>query len=280
MPPARLAAPNSAFTDVALEGGLDAALERLPAAPGVGHILGEGDRSLVVGRPANLRRWLATNLGRAVVKKGQRPPTDLTPVARVVRFAVATSGFHHRLLFERLIARYVPASARRDLKTPGYLHLDAAERFPRVTAQAGGAGRPDLIGPFRDRAAATRARDAVHKLFPLRPCDYRFEPDPELPLGLGCLYAQVRTCAAPCLARVGEPEYRALAREAVAVVVGEAEVAAAAGAMEWTATAVPGADEAWFAAWLHERKRSGRYVIVPGEGRGPALTDVLRAALD
>ena len=216
MPPARPAAPTSAFTDVALEAGLDAALERLPAAPGVGQILGEEGRSLLIGRSADLRRWLATNLGRAAVKKGQRPPTDLTPIARTVRFIAATSGFHQRLTFERLMARYVAPSARRDLKIPGYLHLDASERFPRLVAQAGGGGRADVLGPFRDRAAAGRAREALHKLYALRPCDYRFEPHPELPLGVACLFAQVRTCAAPCLARVSEEAYRALAHEALA----------------------------------------------------------------
>ncbi len=41
-----------------------------------------------------------------------------------------------------------------------------------------------------------------------------FEPDPALPLGLSCLFAQVRSCAAPCLARVSEDDYRELARGA------------------------------------------------------------------
>jgi len=79
----------------------------------------------------------------------------------------------------------------------------------------GAEGGP-VFGPFRDRRAAEKARDALHRLFPLRPCDFAFEPDPALALGLGCLYAQVRSCAAPCLARVTEEEYRALAARAAA----------------------------------------------------------------
>ena len=79
-----------------------------------------------------------------------------------------------------------------------------------------GLGPGPLYGPFRDRRAAEKARDAVQRRFPLRPCDYGFEPDPALPLGLGCLYAQVRSCAAPCLARVGELDYRTLAEQAAA----------------------------------------------------------------
>jgi len=56
----------------------------------------------------------------------------------------------------------------------------------------------------------------VQRQFRLRPCDLRFEPAPDLALGLGCLYAQLRSCAAPCLCRSGEDEYRALAASASA----------------------------------------------------------------
>jgi hypothetical protein len=205
---------NWPASSASLEGGVDAALAQAPAVAGVGQILAEGERSLTIGRPADLRKWFGSQLGRAKVKKGQRPPTDLTAVARTLRWTVATSQFHQRLLFERVMARHVPVSARRDLKTPAYLRLDPAERFPRVTIHMGGGGRSDLFGPFRNRAAADKARDALHKLFPLRPCDYTFEPHAELPLGLSCLYAQVKSCAAPCLVRVSEDDYRGLAREA------------------------------------------------------------------
>jgi hypothetical protein len=114
------------------------------------------------------------------------------------------------------MARYVPPSARRDLKPPAWLHLDLGERFPRITvrgARAARAGGP-LFGPFRDTKAAGRARDALHRRLPLRPCEYTFEPHPELALGLGCVYAQTRTCAAPCLVRASDAEYAALAAEA------------------------------------------------------------------
>jgi hypothetical protein len=331
----RPAAPSSTFSTVALAADLDSVLAQIPTAAGVGHLLGEEGRSLMIGRPSNLRRWLASNLGRATVKKGQRPPTDLTPVARTARFALATSTFHQRLMFERLMAQYVPASARRDLKTPAYLNLDATERFPRVTLQWAGAGRADLIGPFRDRGAADRARQGLHKMFPLRPCDYRFEPAPDLALGQGCIYAQVRTCAAPCLSRVSEEGYRDLAvqalrfvsapsgrtdeppswlppfvapasvraviaeagrdglelypvragvlDEACAVVVGSEDVEAALTSLEWRPPQVPGADEAWLASWLGEKRRRGVYVVVEQEAHAAQTATsvaLIRAALD
>jgi len=208
----------AAPTLIPLEGDIAPRLLEVPTAAGVGQILGEEGRSLVIGRPASLRRWSASHLGLGrPSRRGGRPPTDLRPVARALSFTATTSGFHQRLVFERLMARHVPKSARRDLKPPAYLHLDPGERFPRVTVRgvvAADASLAGLFGPFRNRRAAARAVAALHKLFPLRPCDFDFDPAPDLALGLGCVYAQVRTCAAPCLSRVSEDGYRGLAAEA------------------------------------------------------------------
>lgn len=213
----------SPYTEVPLGGDPAAALARLPLRAGVGQILGPDGRNLVIGRPANLRRWAATHLGRGrPVPKGRRPPTDLSPIATAVAFAESTSPFHLRLLFERLMDRHVPRAKRRDLKPPVFLHLDPGERFPRLALRGGHEDRAHCFGPFRDRKGAERARDALHKLRPLRPCDYVFEPDPQLALGLGCLYAQVRSCAAPCLARVSEEAYRVLACDLEALLEGTA----------------------------------------------------------
>jgi hypothetical protein len=209
--------PALAFVD--LSGGIDEALARLPAAPGVGQLLGPDGRNLVLGPTSNLRRWLASHLGlRHKPAPGKRPKTNLAGIATAVGFVETRGPFHQRLTYERLMAPLVPLSARRDLRPPAFLQLDQAERFPRVSVVAWSDGLLGTIafGPFRERRAAEKARDSLQKLFPLRPCDYRFEPHPTLPLGLGCLYAQVRSCAAPCLARVSEEEYRALASRAAA----------------------------------------------------------------
>jgi hypothetical protein len=194
-----------------------AALSVLPAAPGVGQLVGPEGRNLVIGRAANLRRWAASHLGLGPPpKKGQRPRTDLRGIAHAVRFAPTASDFGQRLRYERLMADHVPLAKRRDLKVPAFLHVDPGDRFPRVLVGDAAGDAVHLYGPFRDRGAAGRARDLLHKRFPLRPCEYVFEPHPDLALGLGCVFAQVRTCAAPCLARVSEDAYRDLAAEAAA----------------------------------------------------------------
>jgi hypothetical protein len=201
----------ASFSTVPLEGDLPAAVAGLPVAAGVGQILGPEGQSLLIGRTANLRRWAASHLGGGPpVPKGRRPPTNLRPVARSVCFALTTSAFHQRLVFERLMARYVSPGARRDLKQPAYLRVDHAERFPRLTLCQEPPGSKGLFGPFRDRRSAERVQRALLQRVRLRPCDYEFEPDPASSLGGACVYAQVGSCSAPCLSRVTEDGYRAL----------------------------------------------------------------------
>ncbi len=203
-----------AWSTVPLGDDAKESLRAIPAAPGVVQILGRDAVSLLIGRGTDMRRFAASHLGFGKPPaKGVRPPVSLCPIAEALRFVPTRSGFGQRLLYERLMGQHVPLEKRRDLKTPAYLRLDAAARFPRleVVTEDAVAG---VHGPFRDRAAAQRALAALHKTFPLRPCDFIFEPHPELPLGSACLYAQVRSCAAPCLSRVSEAEYRALAESA------------------------------------------------------------------
>ena len=210
--------PSIPLQTVTLGGDRDlaVALEDVPAQAGVAQIVGPDGRNLVIGRATNLRRWAASHLGSGPPpKKGERPKTDLRPLATAIRHAVTRTEFQQRLLYERLMAKHVPLRARSDLRPPASLHLDPGERFPRVAVRSGwmppGAGS---FGPFRDRGSAHQALAAVHKRFPLRPCDYTFEPRPDLPLGIGCLYFQVHTCAAPCVGKSPEEEYRKLAGQA------------------------------------------------------------------
>jgi hypothetical protein len=250
------------------EGDVAERLSVLPTSAGIAQILGPEGRNLLIGRAANLRRWAASHLGAGrPPAKGKRPPTNLRPIATGVAYASTASPFQQKLLYERVMARHVPLEKRRDLKVPAFLHLDPGERFPRVSVRRLEETARGLFGPFRDKRAAERARDALQKAVPLRPCDYTFEPDPALPLGLGCIFAQVRTCAAPCLARTSEADYRKLAAETAL------RLARGAAVFDWMppwATAVGGAR-----GIVVDRPR-GRVVLYPVAG-GRVLEDAAMA---
>jgi hypothetical protein len=201
------------FTKVFLGEGLE--LGSFPKAPGVVEFFGAGEKSLLVGRPRNLQRFISSHMGLGRPSRpGARPPLDLRPLAKSVRYCLTPSSFEQRLVYERVMAPLVPRTARRDLKDPFYLRIDLRERFPRVSVVAGAS--KSCYGPFRTRASADVALRELHRRFPLRPCDFVFEPDPELALGLGCIFAQTRTCSAPCLSRIHEQPYQTLAAEAAA----------------------------------------------------------------
>jgi hypothetical protein len=253
------------LTIVPLEGGdVSALLERLPAAAGVAQVLGPDDKSLLIARPAHIRRWAGHQLGKGKpAKKGGRPPTNLAPITTAVAYVATTSPFAQRLAYERVMARHVPMEKRRDLKPPVYLHLDPGARFPRLTVRPAAADRDHLFGPFRSRQAAQDAISALHKVYALRPCDFAFEPAPDLALGLGCVFAQVRTCAAPCLVRVSEDDYRALAARA-------GEALAAAERPPELAKAIP--------PWV-ERVAGARGLVLESGRDGLELYPVLEGAV-
>jgi hypothetical protein len=279
------------LTAVTLQGGVDAALALIPSAAGVGQILAEGERNLVIGRPSNLRRWAAGHLGRARAPKAvpgklpPRPPTDLTPIAVAIAYVKTTSPFGQRLAFERLMARHVPLSKRRDLKRPAYLRLAPDEGFPTLVIQSAPDGG-QVFGPFRNTRAATRARDALYKHFRIRPCDFDFKPAHDLPEGLVTDVARVLDGSG------GVPEIPGWVRRAggrslvvergkagleVYPIVGggvveEAAVAVTLEALDqsidglaWSCVAEPRDDTPWLNAWRHGKRSGVEIPIADGE---------------
>ena len=275
--------PALAF--VPLAGDPAPAVARVPAVPGVGQILGPGGTSLLLAPASNLRNWAASHLGLGKpAAPGRRPRTNLAGLATAIGWAEADAPFLQRLLYERLVAPLVPLSSRLDLKPPAFLHLDPAHRFPRVTVRSAGGDGASLFGPFRDRRAAEKAKGALHRLFPLRPCDYAFEPDPALPLGTGCLYAQVRSCAAPCLARMSEEAYRSLAARAAAWLARPSVREEAPPAVPATVAAVEGAravivDAGRSAAFLYP-VRQGRVLEHAAVAVSPGALEAAVSRLD
>ncbi len=292
------------LTTVTLEGGVDAALALVPAAPGVGQILAAEDRNLVIGRPSNLRRWVAGHLGRARPPKvvagriPPRPPTDLTPIAVAIGYVRTQSAFGQRLAFERVMARYVPLAKRRDLKRPAWLRVDGDAPLPRILVQPGPAGT-HVFGPFRDSRAATRARDALDKHFRIRPCDFGFKPPVGVPAGLAEQITRALAAGAEIVEIppwVQPPYGRSLIAEDVK---GHLEVYPVAGGavleegmldtgvdglepaiagIDWTAPLPPRDDVPWLNSWRHG-KHSGVEVRLRDDEPASAIAARIREVL-
>ena len=83
---------------VSLASGREQALALVPAAAGVGQIVGGRGQSLVIAPASNLRRWAATRLGAGPPPKpGVRPPVDLFTAWRPGEGGRALKWFATRL---------------------------------------------------------------------------------------------------------------------------------------------------------------------------------------
>jgi DNA polymerase III subunit epsilon len=115
------------------------------------------------------------------------------------------------VLEARLIRRHQPRYNRRgkSWRRYAYLKLDLAEAWPRLKVVRSVRGRGAYLGPFRSRAQATLAKEALEEVFPIRRCtrsmgrSTRFAP---------CVLADLGRCVAPCDGRAGPERYEELVR--------------------------------------------------------------------
>lgn len=178
----------------------------LPAAPGVYRFLNRGDDLLYVGKSVNLRRRVRSYF------YGDGPESDrmaeMLRFARRVRWRRTGSELEARLAEARLILDRQPPY-NRALKSSGhawYLELDPTAPFPRfrVVRSPKRAGAR-YYGPFRNRSLPETMARLAERVFLLRSCSRRLEPDRE---GSACIQRGVGLCTAPCVRDVGLDGYR------------------------------------------------------------------------
>jgi DNA polymerase III subunit epsilon len=115
------------------------------------------------------------------------------------------------VLEARLIRRHQPRYNGRGKgwRRYAYLKLDLDEAWPRLKVVRAVRGRGAYLGPFRSRAQAALAKEALEEVFPIRRCtrsmgrSTRFAP---------CALADLGRCVAPCDGRVGPQRYEELVR--------------------------------------------------------------------
>jgi DNA polymerase III subunit epsilon len=115
------------------------------------------------------------------------------------------------VLEARLIRRHQPRYNGRGKgwRRYAYLKLDLEEAWPRLKVVRAARGRGVYLGPFRSRAQAALAKEALEEVFPIRRCtrsmgrSTRFAP---------CALADLGRCVAPCDGRVGPQRYEELVR--------------------------------------------------------------------
>lgn len=198
-------------------------LHDVPARPGVYHLLGNDGRLLYVGKARRLRDRLQGWFSNA---RGHTPRT-LEMLRQVYDFRLTETGSElaASLLEMRQIRELKPPYNRAGKQVPrvGFLKLSVRSAWPRLSVtQRLGVDRAVYVGPFPSKATAERAQAVLARVFGLRTCGDRLAPSADVS---PCLLGQVGTCPAPCAGRIGQADYGANVRAALAFVEGHDDAA-------------------------------------------------------
>ncbi|MBI3783491.1 MAG: GIY-YIG nuclease family protein [Deltaproteobacteria bacterium] len=192
-------------------------VDQLPLRPGIYRFFAEDGRLLYVGKAKNLRQRVASYLGNAADHSDKT--LDLIRHAHDVRVEVLGSELEAALEEAVAIRREQPPYNRLGKHLPriAFLKLSLRDAFPRLSiARRLGAGQAQYIGPFRNRDEAESMLGLLTRLYRLRTCSGRLQPDPGFS---PCLQGQVGACSEPCAARVTSIEYRRQVEACLALLV-------------------------------------------------------------
>jgi DNA polymerase III subunit epsilon len=179
--------------------------EHLPHSPGVYLFRDAQQRVLYVGTSKDLRRRVR---GYFTAAETRSRMGRMVGLATEVQGIVCATPLEAGVREVRLIAAHRPPFNRRS-RHPDKVHWVrvTAEPWPRLAivrrvCDDEGA----FIGPFRTKARAQEAVDALHETFPVRQCTLRLPRRPDLN---PCALAEMGRCLAPCDGQLPPDDYAA-----------------------------------------------------------------------
>lgn len=178
---------------------------QLAVPPRRGILLVElADGAPYIGRTANLRKRLQRLLAFKLAPSSR---LSLRDIAKRVHFRTTGSAFESDLALYSVLRRNRPQSYLEILKLrPAFfVKLLLGNRFPRICLTKRLArSRALFYGPFPNRAAAEKFRDAFLDLFLIRRCIENLDPSPRHP---GCIWGEIDFCLRPCQAACDDSQY-------------------------------------------------------------------------
>lgn len=174
----------------------------LPEAPGVYLFRGPSEEVLYVGTSSNLRRRVRSYFGSGQARERIK---EMVALAVRVDHVVCAHALEAQVREQRLIAAHQPAYNRRS-RRPGKVWWVTLtrEHFPRLSVVARAPGGTAL-GPFRHRADALQAVEAIQEVTRIRRCADKLSLRPR---ENACVLAELGRCGAPCTGQESVEEYR------------------------------------------------------------------------
>jgi excinuclease ABC subunit C len=207
---------------------------RLPDAPGVYRMLGEGGEVLYVGKARSLKkRVLQYAQGRAHSNRLQH----MVALTRGMEFVTTRTETEALLLESNLIKRLKPRFnvVLRDDKSFAELMIRRDHPVPQIRKHRGAHTiKGDYFGPFASTWAVNRTAATLQKAFLLRSCSDPVFATRTRP----CMLHQIKRCSGPCVeGNVAPEEYAEYVEECAAFLKGRSRAVMARLASEMTAAA-------------------------------------------
>jgi excinuclease ABC subunit C len=187
-------------------------LRDLPDGPGVYLFKDRAGEVIYVGKAASLRSRVRSYFQR-YHQLGEPKVRSIVENLADLEYIVTGSEVEALILEEDLIKSYRPrfnVQLKDDKRFP-YLAITMQEPFPRLlfTRRAEHDGAR-YFGPYTNAQLVRESLNALRALFPVRSCNDRIvpgKPSRKRP----CLDYSLKQCAAPCVGKVAQEEYRQLA---------------------------------------------------------------------
>jgi excinuclease ABC subunit C len=213
-------------------------VRRLPDAPGVYRMFGEGGEALYVGKARSLKKRVAQYAQGRFHTQRIALMVELT---RTMEFTSTRTETDALLLEINLIKQLKPRFnvLLRDDKSFPEIVIRREHPAAQLKKHRGAHSiKGDYFGPFASAWAVNRTLNTLQKAFLLRSCSDNVYETRTRP----CLLHQIRRCSAPCTGLIALEDYRALVDEAEAFLTGKsravmarmsAEMQAASDALEF-----------------------------------------------
>src|SRR6202046_4933765 len=197
---------------------IEAAMETMPANPGVYRMLDAKGEALYVGKARSLKKRVTsyTQIGR--LDERLRRMVNETAAMEVITTHTEAEAL---LLEANLIKRLKPRFniVLRDDKSYPWLMLTEDHPFPQIAKHRGAHVRKGSYwGPFASAWAVNQTVTAMQRVFLLRSCADTVFANRTPP----CLLHQIKRCSAPCVGRIGEEDYAKLIAQAKSFLAGKA----------------------------------------------------------
>jgi excinuclease ABC subunit C len=207
---------------------------RLPDAPGVYRMLGEGGEVLYVGKARSLKkRVLQYAQGRAHSNRLQH----MVAQTRAMEFVTTRTETEALLLESNMIKRLKPRFnvVLRDDKSFAELMIRRDHPVPQIRKHRGAHTTPgDYFGPFASTWAVNRTAATLQKAFLLRSCSDSVFSTRTRP----CMLHQIKRCSGPCVeGNVAAEEYATYVEECADFLKGKSRAVMARLASEMSAAA-------------------------------------------